>query len=237
MIVVFGSINADLIFRLERTPVPGQTLLADSLTMQPGGKGANQAVAAARDGARVRIAGAVGPELLGPDTILLLQMESPRAEIEALIARARLAGCRIVLNLAPALPIARHALEQLDLLVVNEDEAAFLGREVGTGPEAAALHAALGAGVIRTMGAAGAEAATGTGSIRVPAPAIAAVDTTAAGDCFVGVLAAALDRGLALPQAIRRAVTAASLACLREGSQRSLPYRAETDAAGHPEAA
>lgn len=291
MIVVFGSINADLIFRLDRIPMPGQTLIAHGLTVQPGGKGANQAMAAARDGATVRMVGAVGDDalaaaalaglegeaidlavrvlvgrstgcasictdregrnqiavalganaeiraedvsdaMLGPDSLLLLQMEGPRAEIEALIGRARKAGSRIILNLAPALPLDRAALAKLDVLVVNEDEAASLGVTLGVGADAESLRGALGIAVIRTLGAAGAEAATGDGLFDVPAPQIDAVDTTAAGDCFVGVLASGLDAGLDLPAAMRRAVVAASLACLREGSQTSLPIRADTDAA------
>ena len=292
MIVVFGSINTDLVFRLDQIPVPGQTLIADGLTVQPGGKGANQAVAAARDGAAVTMVGAVGDDalaetaliglrdaaigldevlvlqgrstgcasictdrdgrnqiavalganaeikatqvseaMLGPDTLLLLQMEGPRAETEALIGRARQAGARIILNLAPALPLERGALAQLDVLVVNEDEAASLGATLGVDADATALHGALGVTVIRTLGSAGAEAATGEALLHVQAPRIDAIDTTAAGDCFVGVLASGLDAGLDLPAAMRRAVMAASLACLHEGSQKSLPRHAETEAA------
>jgi len=291
LITVFGSINADVIFKLDRIPVPGQTLIAHSLTVQPGGKGANQAVAAARDGATVRMVGAVGDDalaeaalaglrqtvislddvrvvpghstgcasictdrdgrnqiavalgangylsagqvsaaMLGPTSILLLQMEAPRAEIEASIGRARQAGGRIILNLAPALPLDRAALTQVDILIVNEDEAADLGASLGVGPGAAALREALGIVVIRTLGPSGAEAATADGVLRIPAPLIQAVDTTAAGDCFVGVLASRLDAGLDLADAMRRAVIAASLACLREGSQQSLPSRPDTDA-------
>ena len=291
MIVVFGSINADLIFKLDQIPLPGQTLIANGLTVQPGGKGANQAVAAARDGAAVRMVGAVGDDalakaaltglegeaiglevcvlagrstgcasictdrdgrnqiavalganaeiraaqvsdaMLGRDSILLLQMEGPRAEIEALIGRARQAGARIILNLAPALPLDRAALAKLDVLVVNEDEAASLGATLGVGAGAEALRGALGITVIRTLGGGGAEAATADGPLHVAAPRIDAVDTTAAGDCFVGVLASGLDAGLELSAAMRRAVVAASLACLTEGSQTSLPRRADTDAA------
>lgn len=292
MITVFGSINADLIFKLDRIPAPGQTLLAHSLTVQPGGKGANQAVAAARDGATVHMVGAVGDDalaeaalaglrqaaislddlrvlpgqptgcasictdregrnqiavalganghisagqvsatMLGPASTLLLQMEAPRAEIEAVIGRARQAGGRIILNLAPALPLDRAAIAQVDILIVNEDEAADLAASLGVGAEAAVLREALGIVVIRTLGASGAEAATVDGVLRIPAPQIEAVDTTAAGDCFAGVLASGLDAGLDLPDAMRRAVVAASLACVREGSQQSLPSRADTDAA------
>ncbi len=287
MIVCFGSINLDLIVPVARLPAPGETVLGGDCRMEPGGKGANQAVAAARDGAAVAMVGAVGTDALaapalallteagadltalqrhdgptgcaliavdgegrnqivvapganaavratqladarlGPETTLLLQMELPPAETEAVIARARAAGARIVLNLAPALPLSDDALRAVDVLVVNEAEAEWLAGRLGTGATADALAAHLGVAVVRTLGADGAEAP----GLAVPAPAVVPVDTVAAGDCFTGVMAAELDRGATLAAAIRRAVTAASLACTRPGSQRSLPSRAETDAA------
>jgi ribokinase len=291
MIVVFGSINADLLFRMDRTPSPGQTLLAQQLTMQPGGKGANQAVAARLDGADVRMVGAVGDDplasmalrglqsagvelelrhlvgvatgcaaictdsdgrnqiavalganahasadqvaatLLDPQTTLLLQMETDPAQVAALIHRANAAGSRIILNLAPALPLDPAALRLVDLLVVNEDEAEELARSLGCAGTAGSLHAALKIGIIRTLGAAGAEAATQDGLCRAAPPAVHAIDTTAAGDCFVGVLAASLERDLSLTAAMQRACTAAALACTKPGSQTSLPDAAAIDAA------
>ncbi|MBV8093811.1 MAG: ribokinase [Acetobacteraceae bacterium] len=291
MIVVFGSINADLIFVMQHLPQPGQTLLAQELRIEAGGKGANQAVAAARDGAEVVMAGAVGADnlaesglaglrgagvdlsrvvpadaatgcasictdaagrnqiavapganllarerqvedgLLGPGTTLLVQMETEGQETERLILRARSHGARILLNLAPALPLALQALQATDLLVINEDEAACLANRLGSGVDAGALHAALGVTVIRTLGGEGAEAADNDGLIRLPASPVEVVDTTGAGDCFVGVLGAALDKGIALAQALRRAGTAAALSCTRRGTQSSLPTAAEIDAA------
>ncbi|MGY2049637.1 ribokinase [Methylobacterium sp. JK268] len=294
MIVCFGSLNADLIFRLPEVPRSGQTLLADDLAVQAGGKGANQAVAAARDGAHVMMVGAVGRDALaevalaglreaGADTArvrrvaaatgcasiwidaagrnrivvalganghtranqiadadlaratsLLLQMEVDPAETTALLRRARVLGVRSILNLAPALPLDLDSLRLADILVVNEDEAEATAARLGCGPEAAALRAALGIDVVRTLGEAGSEAATGDGAWHVPARAIDPVDTTAAGDCFVGVLAASLDRGADLGAAMERASLAAALACGRRGSQASLPWRAETDRALEP---
>ncbi|MET7247158.1 ribokinase [Methylobacterium sp. EM32] len=291
MIVCFGSLNADLIFRLPEVPRSGQTLLADDLAVQAGGKGANQAVAAARDGAEVAMVGAVGDDALaevalfglreaGADTArvrrvaaatgcasiwidaagrnrivvalganghtradqiadtdlaratsLLLQMEVDPAETTALLRRARTLQVRSILNLAPALPLAIDALRLAGLLVVNEDEAEATAARLGCAPEAATLRAALGIDVVRTLGEAGSEAATADGAWHVPARAIDPVDTTAAGDCFVGVLAAALDRGAPLRAAMERASLAAALACSRRGSQASLPWRAETDRA------
>ncbi len=289
MIVVFGSINLDLIFSLPHLPTPGETVLCPGASAEPGGKGANQAVAAARDGARVVMVGAVGRDsfadpalrllhqadvdltrvarvdtgtacaavlvdpagtnaiavgsganlrvradqvedgLLTWNTTLLLQMEVPAAETAALIARARGRVGRIILNLAPAATLSRDALAAIDILVVNETEAEWLARDLGTGLDAGAIRGALGINVVRTLGGDGLEAATADGVIRMPARAIVPVDTTAAGDCFVGVLAAALDQGANLTTALDRATAAAALCCTRPGSQDSAPWRAEID--------
>lgn len=291
MIVVFGSINLDTSYFLADLPSAGQTLEARAVDIQPGGKGANQAMAAALDGSMVVMAGAVGRDvmaaaalagleaaridltrvfrvdaptgvatilvdsrganaiviapganlmaradqvedaLLPPDATLLVQRETDPAELAKLIARARALGARIILNLAPAGEIPEAALRALDILVVNEDEAAWLAERLGCVADALSLHAALSVTVIRTLGSDGAEIAHGNALLHVPAPNIVAVDTSAAGDCFCGVLAAALDRGLALEAAVRRAVAAASLACCRPGSQKSLPNSAEIDEA------
>jgi ribokinase len=159
-------------------------------------------------------------------------MEVDPKQTAALIRRARAAGTRIVLNLAPAAALARDALGMLDLLVLNETEAGWLAGDLGAPPDAAGLRAALGVDTVRTLGGEGAEIATAGGVRHIPAhPVVVVVDTTAAGDCFVGVLAAALDRGAPLPDALSRASVAASLCCTRPGSQNSLPRAAETDAA------
>jgi ribokinase len=290
MIVVFGSVNLDLVFRVPLLPKPGETRLAPAAVQMPGGKGANQAVAAARDGARVVFAGAVGDDpladaalaamhivdtsridripgaatgcaavivsdtgenmiavgaganraaraeqvedaLLGPETTLLLQMEIPAEENVMLVNRARARGARVVMNLAPAGPIAAATLRAVDLLVVNEQEAAWLGSHLGSGNNAASLHAALGADVVRTLGTQGSEIATAAGHTEIPARHVDVTDTTGAGDCFVGVLAAALNRGASLLDASRRATVAAALACTRLGAQASLPHAEEIDRA------
>jgi ribokinase len=293
LILVFGSINADLSFALDRLPVVGQTVVAERLVVQPGGKGANQAVAARRDGARVMMVGAMGDDalvaaslqglrdagvdlthvvshadtptgcaaiwtdrdgrnqivvalganarvradqveaaLLTSATTLVVQMETDPGQIATVIRRAGAGGCRVILNLAPAILLEAVTLRLVDLLVVNEDEAQTLADALGCDAAAAALHAELGVGVIRTLGADGAEAATDDGAFSAASPVVTVVDTTAAGDCFVGVLAAALDRGLPLRVAMRRACVAAALACTLAGSQRSLPDAAGIDAAG-----
>jgi ribokinase len=288
MISVFGSINLDLIFPLDRLPAPGETVLGPAVRIEPGGKGANQAAAAALDGAQVLMAGAVGQDalaegalaglrgagvdlsrvvrvadatgcaavctdgggrnqiavgsganlrvradqvedaLLQPGHTVLLQMEVPASETEALIRRNR--GARLVLNLAPALPLDIDALRAVDVLVVNEHEAAWLAARLAAAPEAAALRQALGVCVVRTLGAAGVDYAGAEAAGTLAAHRIDGVDTTAAGDCFTGVLAAGLDRGLGLLAALSRANAAAALCCMRTGSQGSIPTAAETEA-------
>ncbi|MDE2577085.1 MAG: ribokinase, partial [Rhodospirillales bacterium] len=152
-------------------------------------------------------------------------------ETEVLIARARAAGCRIVLNLAPPGRLAAAALRALDVLVVNEDEAAWLAGDLGVAAGTAALHAALGVDVVQTLGGNGVEAVTRRGAWRVAGRPVAVVDTAGAGDCFTGVLAAALDRGETLPAAMARGNAAAGLACTRAGTQRAMPLAAEIAAA------
>jgi ribokinase len=116
-----------------------------------------------------------------------------------------------------------EALRAVDILLLNETEAAWLAAEIGTEPTAAALHAALGVAVIRTLGGEGVEAADQNGDLHLPAHDIAVVDSTAAGDCFAGVLAATLDSGASWEDALKRANLAAALCCTRPGSQDSLP--------------
>lgn len=289
MIIVFGSINLDLIFTLPAIPAPGETVLGPSTRIEPGGKGANQAVAAARDGAVVVMAGAIGGDalgagalellrdagvdldrvarveastgcaaimvdprgenaiavgsganlrvradqiddgLLGPDSTLVLQMEVPPEETAALIARARARGARIILNLAPAAALPIGALRAVDVLVVNETEGAWLALYLECGASAISLRDRLGVTVVLTRGAQGADIAGPEGGWHERAVTVTATDTTAAGDCFVGVLAHGLDQGAALRDAVRRASVAAALCCTRAGSQGSVPRRDETD--------
>jgi ribokinase len=286
VIVVFGSINIDLVIAAPTLPAPGETVIGESYRLAPGGKGANQALAAARDGAHVLLVGAVGkdgfadgalallraggvelslfesadrptgcaavtvaaggenmitvaaganrlaradrvPEAaLGPDTIMLAQMEVPPAEVARMIERAKQRGCRVMLNLAPAVPLSAETLRQIDVLVANETEAASLDRAP------ADLAVACRLVLVVTRGERGASAYLPDGSeIAVPALAVAAIDTTGAGDTFVGVLAAALDAHLPLAEALRRASIAAGLSCRSPGAQPSMPTRAAIDAA------
>jgi ribokinase len=165
---------------------------------------------------------------------LLLQMEVPAAESEKVAARARAAGLRTLLNLAPALPLSASALAHLDWLLVNEIEvvavAAQLGGE-GLAPERAMRFlAGRGIATVVTLGSSGAIACEGRRAWRIGALPIRPVDSTGAGDAFVGVFASRLDAGDEPLEAIRWASVAGALACLVEGAQPSLPPRAAIQA-------
>jgi ribokinase len=296
MLTVFGSINVDLTFPLPHLPVAGETVLTSTYSQAIGGKGANQAAAAARDGAAIRFIGCVGDDSFGAtaraaltdlgvdvgdletvpgttgvatiwidgggqnqiavasganaalkaealarrplarDAFVVLQMETPAAEVAAAIAHARREGAKVILNLAPALPLPRPALEQVDILVVNEHEATVLCEhlELPLGEpadQAWGLARHLGNTVIVTLGAAGAIGTRQDEVLRARALSVNAVDTTGAGDCFVGVLASALARGASLYAAMQRAAIAGSLACTAVGAMPSFPDRAQIDAA------
>ena len=172
--------------------------------------------------------------LLTGGTTLLLQMETPPEENWKLIRRAKKLGAKIVLNLAPAQEIPQDILQSLDLLVMNQIEATLLALHLGfeiISPTVTAKRVAAHFGItcIVTLGKQGAMACTSEGTWEVKAMEIEAVDTTAAGDAFVGVLAASLDGGLDLSQSLRRASTASGLACLNKGAQLSLPLSQEID--------
>lgn len=286
MIVVFGSINVDLTVPVAHLPLPGETVLGGDYALLPGGKGANQALAARRAGAEVAMVGAVGGDgfaaialdplrragidtrlvtsaaaptgcaaimvsaagenmiavasganatvradqvpdaLLRPGTILVAQMEVPVAQTAAVVRRVRARGGTSLLNLAPALPIDLELMSEIDLIVANEGEAS------GLGADPAAIGRGLRRGLVITRGAAGAMAHLADGvSLAVPALPIVAVDTTGAGDTFVGVVAAGFDCGATLETALRRASAAAGLACLARGAQAAMPDAAAIDAA------
>ncbi|MGU3574051.1 ribokinase [Brucellaceae bacterium C25G] len=290
MIITFGSINVDFMFQLAEMPQPGQTLLASSFHTEAGGKGGNQALAAARDGAEVFMCGAVGDDalaqiglsnlekiasierveslksptgcasiytdsngqnmiavasganlkassdrvedsLLNKAGIVLLQMESAPEEVEKLIRRTSKTKALSILNLAPAYRLSEEVLSLCDLIVVNEDEAEALANWFDCDPSAQSLAMRLQTGIVRTLGGHGSEAFVNGQDIRVAAVKVDVLNTTAAGDCFVGVLAASMDRGLQLEDAMKRAAVAAAIACTRAGSQQSIPLRAETDQA------
>lgn len=268
MVIVFGSINLDLVARVDAIPRPGETRLGTSFVTVPGGKGANQALAARHAGARVAMVGAVGrdafadaaianlaragidltgvarvegptgvalisvdasgenaitvvpganacacasqvhDDALTPGNTLLMQLEVPLPEIAALAHRARSRGMRVVLNGAPAARLPAELLQDLDFLVVNEHEHAIC------------LGGRAGADVVLTLGARGAQLAWQGERCDEAPPQVEVVDTTGAGDALCGAFAAALDRGLSPPDALREGVRAGALACTHEGAQR-----------------
>lgn len=302
MILVFGSVNVDLVTRVEAIARPGETVLAPGYERYFGGKGANQAVAALRasgpGGPAVRFCGAVGSDAFGREctanlgqegidvalvqsvdagtgcafiqversgenaitvasganlalrqdrvgeddlaglAVLVLQMEVPFGENARLASRAKAAGAHVVLNFAPATGAIgaadlRALLAPVDTLVVNEHEGRTLAKALGipAGDSAHGLAGALGVSVVVTLGAEGSLLAEpGNAEWRCPARPVEVVDTTGAGDTFVGVLSAALAEGVPLRPAIERAGRAASLSCLTAGAQPGMPTRERIEA-------
>ncbi len=291
-ICVLGSANMDLLTLVDRAPRLGETVTGRGFKQVPGGKGANQALAAARAGAEVRMLGAVGADAFGwairgvldaagVDTTGLLSVEAPtgtahivvdaeggnaivvvpgangtvvalsdehRAAIEdadalllqlelpleLVMAAARYArGCGtvVVLTPAPVVPLPRELLGLIDLLVPNEHEAAQLS---GLDDPARAARALLDLGVsavVVTHGQRGCVyvGAGGADVIEVPAVPVHAVDTTAAGDTFVGCLAVALAEGRDPLPALTWASAGAALSVQRLGASSSMPRRADID--------
>lgn len=296
-VVVVGSSNTDLVSRAEHLPAPGETVLGTSFAIYPGGKGANQAVAARRAGADVHFVGAVGDDEYGaarraelategidltylrvipdatsgvaqivvdaagenqivivPGTNDLVQPEPALAavaagcdvlsavlEVPISTIRAAFAAPRTgvgVLNAAPFDPRVIELLGSVDVLVCNEVEAAaILARPVSASDALAAREAATDLlefgprAAIITLGSAGAVVADEEGVRGFAAPSVEVVDTTGAGDCFCGVLAAWLAGGATLDRAAAAAVVAGSLAVTVSGAQPSMPARAAIEAA------
>jgi len=289
MIVVAGSLNMDLIGRVPRLPAGGETVLGRTLERRHGGKGGNQAVAAARLGAVVAFSGAVGADPFGDELVrglqaegidttrvlragettgcaliavadngentisvlpganrlapmpdghwpldarwLVLQLETPLEHVLGWAEAAHAQGRAVLLNAAPMVPLPAALLEATDLLVVNQGE---LERLAGSAPDvAAALARAAALGpqrVVATLGAQGIVAWDHGRVVQRPAHAVSVVDTTGAGDTFVGALAAGLDAGWGLDDALEHAVAAAAMACTRLGAREGSPRRNELDA-------
>jgi ribokinase len=293
MLLVFGSINVDLLFKVEALPRPGETVLSPGYEVAAGGKGANQATAAARAGAAVRMVGHLGDDSFGhfardamtaagvdcagiatssratgiavigvdqaaenqimvasganldtradqvadadlaPGVTVLCQNEVRPQATFALLERATARGARTVLNLAPAGAAPAQVLDAVDYLVVNEVEAQMAAGRAETADVAAfARDLALRHDLtcVVTLGGEGALAIGPKIALRIAALPIEPVDTTGAGDAFVGVLAAALDLDQDLGAALRRAIVAAGLACTRLGAQTSQPTAAQIEA-------
>ena len=173
---------------------------------------------------------------LNSDTLVVLQMEVPAIETEAVISKSKQNNARVLLNLAPALPISEDALKQVDILVLNEHEALTLCQHLNLSAatpdeQITALQSRLGGSVIITLGAEGVIALHEDQPYRAAALPIKPIDTTGAGDCFVGVLSAGLDEGLKFENALARAAAAGSLACTVVGAMPSFPTTEQIDEA------
>jgi ribokinase len=183
-----------------------------------------------------------GPPQVAPVRVALAQLETPLVAVSAFFEAARDAGVRTILNPAPAVADALPLLADVDLVVLNETELAIfsaaVAREGGADgsrparPADAAMMLLQGRcqAVIVTLGAEGVWLVTGEDAVHLPAPAVTVVDTTGAGDCFCGVLAAGLAQGLDLEAAIARAVAAASLSVTRSGAAPAMPRTSELGA-------
>ncbi|MDE1198758.1 MAG: ribokinase [Pseudomonas sp.] len=291
-VVIVGSLNMDLVTRAPRLPRAGETLAGQSFVTVPGGKGANQAVAAARLGASVAMIGCVGDDaygeqlrsallaegidcqavtaiagestgvalivvddnsqnaivivaggnghvtsnvvdgfdaLLSQAEVIICQLEVPMATVGHVLKRGRELGKTVILNPAPASgPLPAEWYAWIDYLIPNESEATALTGlpvdSVATADAAATALLASGVGkVIVTLGEHGALFANKASSQHFPAPRVKPVDTTAAGDTFVGGFAAALADGKSESEAIRFGQIAAALSVTRAGAQPSIP--------------
>ncbi|PHN61247.1 ribokinase [Pseudomonas sp. ICMP 8385] len=301
-VVVVGSLNMDLVTRASRLPRAGETLVGQSFATVPGGKGANQAVAAARLGAEVAMIGCVGSDAYGAQLrdalvvegidcqavsevqgssgvalivvddssqnaivivagsnsqltpasllafdavlqaarVIVCQLEVPMDTVGYALKRGRELGKTVILNPAPASgPLPADWYAAIDYLIPNESEVSALSGVPVDSLDAARVAAThllkAGAGkVIVTLGSQGALLADGRGFEHLLAPKVQAVDTTAAGDTFVGGFAAALANGQSEAEAIRFGQVAAALSVTRAGAQPSIPTLHDVQGFVHP---
>lgn len=299
-VVVVGSVNIDISLRVQAMPAAGETVFGTGAVTCVGGKGANQAAAAAACGAATRFIARVGsddfgvairkqlgergvnidnvvavppgtasglaiicvepdgqnrivvasgandalypgdldslPALLGSTSIVVLQCETPVPTVERAIELASAKGATVILNQAPYRPVdLRRLAAQIDYLIVNETEASQLSgmtvETVAQATQCATLQHAKGTEcVIVTLGALGLVVADEDGTQYIPAHKVETIDTTGAGDAFVGCFAAQLAAGLGRLDAIKRANLYAALSTTRPGAQVALPRRDELEA-------
>jgi ribokinase len=290
-ILVVGSSNTDMVVFCDRLPHPGETVLGGEFHMFGGGKGANQAVAAARAGGAVTFLGAYGADTFGTDArdrllkeginvdyfqcvpgvpsgvalilvdgvtrenLIAVAKSANEAVDSAMVSAARpifeTAGAVIsqleirdgaieavarichelrkpfVLNPAPSRLLPKLVYESLYIIVVNEHEARDITGQEDIPSAVRRLHQLGCKNVVVTLGARGVMFSDGETVEFVAAPKVHAVDTTGAGDCFVGWLGVGVAEGLSLRAATERACQAASIKVTRAGAQGGMPYRAE----------
>ncbi len=296
-VVVVGSYNTDLTIKTSRIPKPGETIIGGVFSEGGGGKGANQAVAAARAGAQVSFIARVGNDALGKEgiqhlknegidtrfiisdndvatgvafivvdergensivvasganarlndtdisaateviaasNVLLVQLESPIEAVRSSIVLARRTGTLVILNPAPAQPLDKRFLQEIDIITPNAVEAEMITGINVTGDESLRMisNKFREFGVMNTLitlGSKGVYIGTSTRNELIPAKKVRAVDSTGAGDVFSGSLAAFLSEGLSLERAALMANISASISVTRMGAQNSAPAREEID--------
>ncbi len=293
-IFVVGSLNADLVVKSPRFPQPGETISGEDLQIIPGGKGANQTVAAARQGVKTAMIGRVGSDSFAPflvdnlkanqvDTshvhidssatgtaiivvdsngqnsivlspgangkvspadvdsasflsskLLLLQLEIPTPTVLHAAQQARAHGLTVILNPAPAKTLPAELISTVDILIPNESELSLLTGLPVTDVSSAEIAAKeiLNQGVktvIVTLGSKGALLVTSTQVKQVDTYKVDVVDTTAAGDAFIGGFASAMLSGKSLEDSVRYGCACGTLATTKFGAQPSLPTKDEVE--------
>ena len=300
-IIVLGSSNTDMVIISDRLPCAGETILGKSFFMNPGGKGGNQAVAAARMNGNVTFISKIGNDVFGQQSlelyekekintryifidkntpsgialiivdskgentiavasganeklipediltvksviesgeILLMQLETPLETIEFAAEIAKKKGIKVILNPAPAKQLPNSLFKNLDIITPNRTEAEILSGikviDLQSAKRAAEEIAKKGVNtVIITLGSSGALIWENEIHHFVEAEKVEAIDTTAAGDTFNGVLSVVLSEGKSTIEAVEFASRAAAIAVTRMGAQSSIPYRNELELINH----
>ena len=296
-IIVVGSINTDMVIGANKLPKPGETLIGHKFFMNPGGKGANQAVAAARMGGEVAMIANLGVDVFGdsaiaklkeegvncegitrdpdrssgvaiinvddtgenqivvapganatldtdlvsaaldripPSSIVLLQLEIPIESVVKAVEVCQQKGCRIMLDPAPAQALPESVYKGTYLLTPNRNEAELLSGILisDRGSVTCAAEKLLMSGVTNvaiTLGSQGVFFANAENKQFLEATSVSAVDTTAAGDCFNGAVAAKLSQGCSLVEGIKSGILASSICVTRHGAQDAMPYSNEVN--------